>query len=164
MTTKSPGPITRWSRGSSSLEWIPSWFDSASLHGGKRRSALVHRGGRRRSAPARRGAWCIGVGIGGQRTCIGVGIDASRRRAQSGVSGRWWAGRPASPQTVETTRWSWRRFWTAPTPIRAVKGMRGATTARAMAHRAATNARDGSSGDHQRPRWLIVRPPRIVSG
>jgi hypothetical protein len=82
--------------------------------------------------------WHIGVGNGGFCGVVGVGTDASwgrrrvgigasRGRAQCGVSGRWWAGRPASPPTVERTRWYRRRFWTAPTPSRAVKGMRGAT-------------------------------------
>jgi hypothetical protein len=70
-----------------------------------------------------------------------VGRDADRRRAQRGVLGRWWAGRPASPQTVETTRWSRRRFWAAPTPIRAKWGCE--PPPRAMGMRGATEARDG---------------------
>jgi hypothetical protein len=100
-----------------------------------------------------------GVGIGGQRTIIGVRIGASRGGAQWGVLWRWWAGRPASPQTVERTRWSWRRFWTAPTPIRAkwgcelplrrAAGMRGASKARSGDVRGATKARSADAVCHQ---------------
>jgi hypothetical protein len=112
---------------------------------------VAHRGADRRSA----GFWGVGgyrVGIdapwGRRRVGIGalwgrrrVGRDADRRRAQRGVLGRWWAGRPASPQTVETTRWSRRRFWAAPTPIRAKWGCE--PPPRAMGMRGATEARDG---------------------
>jgi hypothetical protein len=118
---------------------------------------------RRIAAPRAAGGFGALVGIGAQinaswgRRWVGIDvrwgrrrvrIGASRRRAQRGVAWRWWAGRPASPQTVEITRWSWRRFWTAPTPIRAVKGMRSAI-----------KARSADAGCHQDGRWGFVVPP-----
>jgi hypothetical protein len=97
------------------------------------------------------------VRIGARRRFNGVGSGADRGRAQRGVLGRWWAGRPASPQTVERTRWYRRRFWTAPTPSRASKGIRGATKA-GNGGRSATKVRDGDSRCHQGARWSRGRP------
>jgi hypothetical protein len=62
----------------------------------------------------------IGVRIDARWGRRRVGIGASRGRAQRGVSGRWWAGRPASPVTSRLSPSPVRRFWTAPTPIRAL--------------------------------------------
>jgi hypothetical protein len=155
--------------------------------GGRRRINGVRIGASRGGAGRGFGAWVgIGVRIDAQWGRRWVGIDvrwgrrrvrigASRRGAQWGVLWRWWAGRPASPQTVEITRWSGRRFWTAPTPIRAVKGMRGATKARdgdARCHQGAQRGCEvsprraaGMRGCHQgsyRSRGCPESPPKLV--
>jgi hypothetical protein len=62
---------------------IPSWFDSASLNGGNRRSELAHRGGDRRFL------WIVGVrnDRGGAARSVGfwgVGGRAGRHRQRGG--------------------------------------------------------------------------------
>jgi hypothetical protein len=97
-----------------------------------------------------------GVGIDGQRTINGVRNDrggAARSGGLRGVGGR--AGRHRH-QTVEIIRWYRRRFWTAPTPIRAKWGCE-LPSRRAAGMRVSTT-HDGDSWCQQGARWSRGRP------
>jgi hypothetical protein len=134
----------------------PSGWEAAVGVGSSGWETAVDRRGGNRRVSARRAAG-VGTLVG-----IGVGIGASRGVAQRGVLVRWWAGRPASPQTVEIKQWYRRRFWAAPTPIRAVKGMRGATKARWGF--VVPSRREGDLWCHQGGRWGFVVAPRRAMG
>jgi hypothetical protein len=159
---------------------------SGARRGGDRRFLWDHRGAKRSwRGVAQRGVlgrwWASGWGSAVLRDRRGA-KRSWWRVAQRGVLGRWWAGRPASPPTVEIKRWYRRRFWAAPTPIRAkwgcelppriVSGMRGChhgtpwlivrPPTLAMAHRAATKDRIGVGAVQNRPNGL--RDDRDIAG
>jgi hypothetical protein len=95
------------------------------------------------------------VGASGWESAVGGRssgwIGADRRRAQFGVLGRWWAGWPASPQTSRLSPSPVGRFWTAPTPIRAL-----------VAPRIPTASLGGATHLHRPSWWHLASPPRVV--